>query len=387
MSAKRRICVVTGSRAEYGLLFWLLRELRDAPDVQLQLVATGMHLSPEFGNTAHVIEADGFAIDAKVEMLLSADSAVAITKSTGLGVIGFADAFARLRPELLVVLGDRFEILAAAQAAFLARIPIAHLHGGEATEGALDDGMRHAITKLSQLHFVAAEPYRRRVIQMGERPERVFNFGAPGLDQLRHLQWLDRTALETALGMSLQPPLFVVTYHPVTLQAGGPAQPVGELLAALDRFPNATIVLTYPNADESGRAVIGMIDEYARTRAPRVRAFVSLGQPNYLSLLRECSVVIGNSSSGLIEAPALRKATVNVGERQRGRLRAASVIDCAEHADAIAAAIDRALSAEFQTALAQVESQYGQGGASAAIATVLRTTPLDGLLRKGFRDL
>lgn len=387
MSARRRICVVTGSRAEYGLLFWLLRELRDAPDVQLQLVATGMHLSPEFGNTVRVIEADGFAVDAKVDMLLSADSAVAITKSTGLGVIGFADAFERLRPELVVVLGDRFEILAAVQAAFLARIPVAHLHGGEATQGALDDGIRHAITKLSQLHFVAAEPYRRRVLQMGERPERVFNFGAPGLDQLQKLQWLDRAGLEQELGMPLRQPLFIVTYHPVTLQAGNPAEPMGELLTALDRFPEATVVLTYPNADHSGRVVIGLIDEYAATRAPRVRAFVSLGQRNYLSLLRECSVVIGNSSSGLIEAPALRKATVNIGERQRGRLRAASVIDCAEQADAIAAAIQRALGDEFQAALARVESQYGQGGASVAIANVLRTTPLDGLLAKGFRDL
>jgi UDP-N-acetylglucosamine 2-epimerase (non-hydrolysing)/GDP/UDP-N,N'-diacetylbacillosamine 2-epimerase (hydrolysing) len=387
MSAKRRICVVTGSRAEYGLLFWLLRELRDAADVQLQLVVTGMHLSPEFGYTARTIEDDGFTVDAKVEMLLSGDSAAAITKSTGLGVIGFADAFERLRPDVLVVLGDRFEILAAAQAAFLARIPIAHLHGGEATEGALDDGIRHAITKMSQLHFVAAEPYRRRVVQMGERPERVFNFGAPGLDQLRNLQWLDRAGLEQALGMPLPQPLFVVTYHPVTLAERSPAEPMRELLAALDRFANASIVVTYPNADQNGRVVIGLIDEYVRTRAPRVRAFASLGQRNYLSLMRECSVVIGNSSSGLIEAPALRKATVNIGDRQRGRLRATSVIDCDEQADAIAAAIQRALGAEFQATLAGVQSQYGHGGASAEIVKVLRTTPLAGLLQKGFRDL
>lgn len=383
---RRRICVVTGSRAEYGQLRWLLHELREHPRAELQVVACAMHLSPEFGLTYREIEHDGFAIAAKVSMLLSDDSPVGIAKSTGLGVIGFADAFDRLRPDIVVLLGDRFEILAAAQAALIARIPIAHLHGGETTEGVIDEAVRHAVTKMASLHFVAAEPYRQRVLQLGEAPDRVFNVGMAGLDFLGHVDWIPRERLTGELGMPLAPPLFLVTYHPVTLDADGQAHAMGELLAALDEFPQASVVLTYPNADAGGRVLIELIEEYARSRQPRARAFPSLGHQRYLSVMRECDVVVGNSSSGLTEAPALRKASVNLGDRQRGRLKAESVIDSPEERGEIAAAIRRALSREFSEKLPQVRSLYGVGGASREIARILLETTLGGLVRKQFHD-
>lgn len=372
MTAARKICVVTGSRAEYGLLYWPMRAILEEPGLRLQVVATGMHLSPEFGLTWRQIEADGFAIEAKVEMLLSGDTPAAITKSLGLGVIGFADAFERLAPDLVMVLGDRFEILAAAQAALLARIPLAHVHGGELSENAFDDSVRHAITKMAQWHFVAAEPYRRRVVQMGEAPERVFNVGAPGLDHLTRTPWMSRQDLERELGMPLGTPLFLATYHPETLAGTSPEAAMGELLAALGRFPQATVVFTYPNADTGGRILIRMIDEFAARNRPRAGAFVSLGQRRYLSLMREADVIVGNSSSGLTEAPALHRATVNVGGRQDGRLKASSVIDCRSDAASIAEAIGRALSAEFRAALPGTTSLYGAGNAAAAIVARLR---------------
>lgn len=368
----RKICVVTGSRADYGLLFWLMKGIAADPALELQVVATGMHLSPEFGLTFRQIGADGFAIAAKVEMLLSADTPVAISKSLGLGVIGFADALERLRPDVVVVLGDRFEILAAAQAALLAAIPLAHIHGGERSEDAFDESIRHAVTKMAQWHFVAAEAYRKRVVQMGEAPENVFNCGSPGLDHLAHLVWLSRTELEQSLGMALGKPLFLVTYHPVTLSGESTLMPMGELLAALESFPEATLVFTYPNADTGGRAIIGCIDEFVAKHPKRAKAFVSLGQQRYLSLMRECDVVVGNSSSGLTEAPALGKATVNIGGRQAGRLKAASVLDAPERREAIHHAIHEALSEPFRNRLGETVSLYGGGGASQAIIARLR---------------
>lgn len=377
MRARRKLCIVTGSRAEYGLLYWLMKEIAADPDLQLQVIATGMHLSPEFGLTYQQIEADGFAIDAKVEMLLSSDTPVGIAKSMGLGVIGFADALDRLRPDTLVLLGDRFEILAAAQAALVARIPIAHIHGGESTEGAFDEGIRHAITKMAQWHFVAAGSYRKRVIQMGEVPEQVFNVGAPGLDHLANLQWLDRSELEAALAIPLRTPLFLVTYHPVTLHSESPVTAIEELLAALDQFPEATVIFTHPNADTGGRALIGCVDAWVGQHADRARAFVSLGQQRYLSLMRESDVMIGNSSSGLVEAPALKRATVNLGDRQKGRLKATSVIDAAEKQVAISAAIKKALSKEFRGTLADTVSLYGYGNVSVRIKDILKSAKLN----------
>ena len=376
MMAQRKICIVTGTRAEYGLLYWLMKEISDEDELELQIIATGMHLSPEFGLTYQQIEADGFSIDIKVEMLLSSDTPVGIAKSIGLGVIGFADALEQLKPNILVVLGDRFEILAAAQAAMVARIPITHIHGGETTEGAFDEQVRHAITKFAQWHFVAAEPYRQRVIQLGEAPDRVFNVGSPGLDHLQYMDWLDRPTLERSLGMNLRSPLFLVTYHPVTLDNQSPSIAMQELLAALDGFPEATVILTYPNADTGGRILIDQINRWVNQNQQRSKAFVSLGQQRYLSLVREVDVIIGNSSSGLTEAPALKKATVNIGDRQKGRLKAKSVIDTQECNQAIVAGIHQALSEEFQAMLASVKSLYGTGNVSRQIKEKLKVIPL-----------
>lgn len=385
MEAKRKICIVTGSRAEYGLLYWLMKEIAADKDLQLQVIATGMHLAPEFGLTFRQIEADGFVIDAKVEMLDASDTPLGIAKSMGRGVIGIAEALDRLKPDIVVVLGDRFEILAAAQAAMVARIPIAHIHGGEVTEGAFDEAIRHAITKMAQWHFVAAEPYRKRVVQLGEAPDRVFNFGAPGLDHLTTLQWIARAELESALGIKLGSPLFLVTYHPVTLKDESPVTAMEELLAALDESPRATVILTYPNADTGGRALIACIDAWVARHGERAKAFASLGQRLYLSLMREADVVIGNSSSGLTEAPALRKAAVNLGDRQKGRLKASSVIDAAENKANIAAAIGKALSSEFRSGLAGTISLYGSGNTSARIRNVLKSA--QPVLQKAFLDI
>ena len=384
---KRKICVVTGTRAEYGLLYWLMKEIKDDPDLELQLVATGMHLSPEFGLTYRKIEEDGFTIDEKVEMLLSSDTPVGIAKSIGLGVIGFADAVARLKPDILVVLGDRYEIFAAAQAAMTARIPIAHLHGGETTVGVIDEAMRHAITKMAHFHFTAAEPYRQRVIQLGEIPDRVLNYGAPGLDNLKKTNLLNRDDFEKAIDFQLGKLSFLVTYHPVTLSAEGPEKPFEELLGAIDHFPEAKIIFTKANADTSGRIINQKIDDYAERNPLRVKVFTSMGHLLYLSAIKNMDIVVGNSSSGLIEAPVLKKATVNIGERQSGRLRADSVIDCEEEEQAIVSAIIKGLSPGFKSILENVVSPYGQGDASLKIKEYLKKVSLQNVLMKQFYDL
>ncbi len=381
----RTVCVVTGSRAEYGLLFWLLKGIDADPRLRLQLAVTGAHLSPEFGLTVRQIETDGFTPDARVDMLLSTDTPVGIAKSIGLGVIGFADALDRLRPDLLVILGDRFEILAAAQAAMVLRIPIAHLHGGELTEGLIDEAIRHSLTKMSHLHFVAAEPYRQRVIQLGEAPERVWTVGATGLDAIRLASRMNRTELSESVGFDLTDPYFLVTYHPVTLDAA--ACGIAPLLAALAEFPEHRILFTGVNADPDNAPIRAAIAAFAADRPGRVHAAVSLGQQRYLSALAHADAVIGNSSSGILEAPSFRVPTVNIGDRQRGRLRAASVIDAAEDADSIAAAIRRALSDGFRSGLATMQSPFGDGHASERILEIIATHPLDSLLMKRFGDL
>jgi UDP-N-acetylglucosamine 2-epimerase (non-hydrolysing)/GDP/UDP-N,N'-diacetylbacillosamine 2-epimerase (hydrolysing) len=386
MTDKRKICVVTGTRAEYGLLYWLMKEIQADDALELQVIVTGAHLSPEFGLTYKVIEADGFEINEKIEMLLSSDTAVGITKSLGIATIGFADAYARLKPDIVVLLGDRYEILAAAQAAMVARIPIAHLHGGELTEGVIDEAIRHSITKMSQLHFVANEIYRRRVIQLGEHSDRVFNYGAPGLDNIHRLRLLDKNKLELAIDFKLKQTVFLVTYHPVTLYDNS-AQCMLYLLRALEHFPDASIIFTKPNADTNGRILIKMIDEYVENHPAQARAFISLGQTLYLSAVKNADVVIGNSSSGLVEVPALKKATVNIGDRQKGRLRAGSVIDCEEDEKQIIAAIHKALSPEFQDSLCDVVSPYGEGNASLRIKEQLKAVNLDGITIKEFYDL
>jgi len=385
MKPKLKICVVTGTRAEYGLLYYLIKEIGMDSDLELQIIATGAHLSPEFGLTYKQIEADGFKIDGKVEMLLSSDTSVGITKSLGLGVIGFADEFNRLKPDILVLLGDRYEILASAQAAMIAKITIAHIHGGETTEGCFDESIRHSITKMAQYHFVAAEPYRKRVIQLGEDPNHVFNFGAPGLDCLQHLKWLDRNSLEKSLSLPLKSPLFLVTHHPSTLSQQEPIKAMDELLKALDEFSTATIIFTYPNADTNGRALIERMKEWSTKNLNRSKICVSLGQQRYLSLMREADVIIGNSSSGLTEAPALKKATVNIGDRQKGRLKSSSVIDALEEKQSIVNAVNKALSDKFYKGLASTISLYGAGNVSVKIKDTLKTIQLQ--TQKSFFDI
>lgn len=383
----RKVCVVTGTRAEYGLLRGVIAGVQRSPTLQLQLIATGTHLSPDFGLTYREIEADGVAIDAKVEMLLSADTASGTAKSMGLGLIGFGDAFDRLRPDLVVLLGDRFEILSAASAALVAGIPVAHLHGGETTEGAFDESIRHAITKMSHLHFVAAEAYRQRVIQLGEAPERVFLVGGLGVDAIRQLSLLDRPTLEGMIDFQFGGRNLLVTFHPATLDAAGDAeQQMGELLAALEALPETHLIFTMPNADTGSRALIRMVDDFVAGR-PNSRAYASLGQLRYLSCLQLVDGVVGNSSSGLLEAPSLGVGTVNIGDRQHGRLKAESVIDCAPRRDAILQAIQRLYEPDVMRVAQARRSPYGQGGAAEKIVQVLAAQPLEGILKKPFHDL
>jgi GDP/UDP-N,N'-diacetylbacillosamine 2-epimerase (hydrolysing) len=382
----RKICVVTGTRAEYGLLVWIMRMIRDDDDLTLQIIATGMHLSPEFGLTYRQIEEDGFRIDHKVEMLVSSDTPTGIAKSMGLGLIGMADALNDLRPDILVVLGDRFEIFATVAAALVARIPVAHLHGGEKTEGAFDEALRHAITKMSHLHFVAAEEYRRRVIQLGEDPKRVHLVGGLGIDNIQRLKLLDRPALEESLDFQLGKKNLLITFHPATLENATASDQMAELLAALKELQDTHLIFTLPNADTDGRALIQMVHEFVATHS-HARAYTSLGQLRYLSCIAQVDCVVGNSSSGLIEVPSFRKGSIDIGDRQRGRVRAASVIHCEPTRQDIARALATLYSPGFQESLAGVENPYGAGGASERVVEVLKHHPLDHLVKKHFHDL
>lgn len=377
----RKVAVFTGTRAEYGLLYWLLKDLQQDSEIELQLLVSAMHLSPEFGMTYQQIEADGFTITEKVEMLLSSDSAVGTAKSIGLGVLGFADALERMKPDVLVVLGDRFEALAVTQAAMILRIPIAHIHGGEITEGAYDDAIRHAITKLSLLHFTSTEAHRNRVVQLGEHPSRVFNVGAVGLDHLQRSKMFPLAELSASLNFKLEQPYFLVTYHPVTL-ASEPAKASFEnLLKALDAFPQHQIILTYPNADDGGREIIPLLEAYAKQQPSRVLAIPSLGQKRYLSAVKYAAAVVGNSSSGIIEVPSFKVPTVNIGERQRGRLAAESVFSCTSNT----AAIIETLQIGLKSDLTQVVNPYGKGKASETILKQLKAADLS--VVKTFYDL
>ncbi len=387
MTVPRRICVVTGTRAEYGLLRSLIAGLRDDDAFDLQLIVTGMHLSPEFGLTWREIEADGVQICERVEILLSSDQGTGVAKAMGLGLIGFADAFARLQPDLLVVLGDRFEIFAAAAAAMVIGIPIAHIHGGETTEGAFDEAIRHSVTKMAHLHFVAAADYYGRVIQLGEAPERVFLVGALGVDAIKQLQLLDRARLEAELDFKLGDRNLLITFHPATLQQGQAIDQMQALLNALNTLPSSHhLIFTSPNADTGGRELASMIGRFVAVRK-NARAFTSLGQFRYLSCMRHMDGVIGNSSSGLIEAPTLGIGTVNIGDRQAGRLKAASVIDCHPQEEAIQAALQRLFSQSFRESLNNCKNPYGEGGATESILKILRTHSLNGLIQKSFHDI
>ena len=383
----RRICVVTGSRAEYGLLQGLIKEIQDSKDLELQLVVAGMHLSPEFGLTYREIEKDGFEISRTIDMQLTSDTSMGIAKSLGLGTIGFGEAFHALKPEILVLLGDRFELLAAASAALVALIPIAHIHGGELTEGAYDDAIRHSITKMSHLHFTAHEGYSSRVIQLGEQPSKVFCVGALGIDNIVTLPRLRKDEVEKFLGLSLEGKSLLVTWHPETLNPEITCEDFQNLLDVLRTYEDVRVVFTKSNADNEGRRINHMIDEFVSTCSKNVVAHTSLGRVRYLSTLKFVSGVVGNSSSGIIEAPSVQTGTVNIGGRQLGRLRAASVIDCQSDVTSIKKAIDTLFSSEFQSSLTNLSNPYGKGGVARKIVNVLKTCCLKGIVRKEFFDV
>jgi GDP/UDP-N,N'-diacetylbacillosamine 2-epimerase (hydrolysing) len=379
----RKICVVTGTRSDYGLLRWVMQGIKVDPDLSLQVIATGMHLSPEFGLTYREIEKDGFKIDRKVEMLTSSDTPIGIAKSIGLGLIGCSDALNELKPDLILVLGDRFEIFAAVSAALVARIPVAHLHGGEATEGTFDEALRHSITKMSHLHFVAAEEYRQRVIQLGEQPEQVFLVGGLGIDNIKRMKLLNRAEVEASLDFKLGPKSLLITFHPVTLEVSTAAEQMAELLAALATLKETQLIFTMPNADTEGRELIKLVEQFVAANT-NARAYTSLGQLRYLSCIAHVDGVVGNSSSGLTEVPSFKKGTINIGDRQRGRLQAASVINCEPTCQSITAAIERLSTTDFQLGLAQVHNPYGEGGASDKIIKILKKQAIDNITKKAF---
>jgi UDP-N-acetylglucosamine 2-epimerase (non-hydrolysing) len=377
MHKNMKVAVFTGTRAEYGLLYWLLKDINSDSDLVLQLLVSGMHLSYEFGETHTQIESDGFSIDEKIEILLSSDSPVGTAKSVGLGILGFSDALSRLTPDVLVVLGDRFEALAVAQTAMILRIPILHLHGGEITEGAYDDSIRHAITKLSYLHGTSTERYRERVIQLGESPDRVFNIGALGLDHLLRSRFMSLQELSQSLNFELNNNYFIVTYHPATLADEDAESTFIDLLDALDKFSDYQVIFTYPNADDGGRKIITLLKAYSEKNPRRSLLIPSLGHHRYLSALKFSSAVIGNSSSGIIEAPAFRVPTVNIGARQAGRLAAESVINCEPKKFSIVSAINMALSKDYKNPNNKISNPYGQGNASQQIIEILKSFSFD----------
>ena len=371
---KKKIAVFTGTRAEYGLLFWLLNDIKKDNELDLQLIVSGMHLSPEFGQTYRNIEQDGFVIDEKIEILLSSNSAEGSAKSIGLGVLGFTDALSRLCPDAIVILGDRIEALAAAQTAMILRIPVIHLHGGEITEGAYDDSIRHAITKLSFLHVTSTEEHRKRVIQLGELPERVFNYGAIGLDHIQRSKFMSIKELSNSLNFPINKDFVFVTYHPVTLGDEDPELTFKEILAALDKFSDLQVIISYPNSDDGGRGIIPLIKDYAAIQPNRVFSIPSMGHNNYLSAIKHATAVIGNSSSGIIEAPSLNTPTINIGIRQRGRMTAKSVIHSKPNKKAIASAIKKVLSKRYITPNDIIRNPYGNGNVSKKIVSMIKNT-------------
>ena len=380
----RKICVITGTRADYGLLYWLMKKIQEDHDLELQIIATGMHLSPEFGLTYQVIEQDGFRINAKVEMLLSSDTPVGLAKSIGLAVIGFADALDRLRPDIIVILGDRYEMLAASQSALVARIPVAHIAGGDTTEGAFDEAIRHSITKMAHLHFVTNAIAARRVRQLGENPKHIYNFGSPCIDQIQQLQLLSREELEKFLGYKFKQKNILITFHPVTLDIQPTSIQFQEILNALDKLGSEIgLIFTKPNSDTDGRIILQMIDDYVGSHNNSV-AFMSLGQLRYLSTIQQVDIVLGNSSSGIYEVPYFKKPTVNIGDRQKGRLQAGSIINCQPVSSSIVEAINEA----FIKDCSQTANFYGDGDSSIKILQILKqVSEPKNLLKKHFFDI
>jgi len=385
----RKISVVTGSRAEYGLLHWIIKGIQDASKLELQLIVTGTHLTPEFGQTVIEIEKEGFPIAEKIEMILAADSPTATASSMGIGMIGFAKAYERLQPDILVVLGDRFEILSAVAASIPFKIPVAHIHGGEITAGAFDESIRHAVTKMSHIHFAATKEYRDRLIQMGESPKNVYCFGAPGLDNITRLNLKGRDEILQDLDLPRDRKLGIVTYHPVTLAVEPIDYQMTELLGALKDFSEVYWIFTYPNVDTGGRVIIEKINRFIESLPDRAKCFISLGQLRYLSMLKHVDVMVGNSSSGLIEAPSFELPVVNIGDRQSGRIRACNVIDmkrCLK--EEILRGLTKAFSVEFIESLKGSVNPYGDGHTSDRVVKKLMTIPIDeNLIKKRFHNL
>ncbi len=384
----KKVCVVTGTRAEYGLLKPLIDKIDKDNDLELQLIVTGMHLSPEFGMTYNEIIDDGYKVNEKIEILLSSDTPVGISKSMGLATISFAEAFERLKPDMLVVLGDRFEIFAVCSSAVVAKIPIAHLHGGETTEGAFDEAFRHSITKMSYLHFTSTDEYKKRVIQLGENPKRVFNVGAIGVENIIKMELMSKDELEKSIGFNLRDSFSLVTFHPVTLESSTSEEQIKEVLNALDSIDDMKYIITKANSDSDGRIINRFIDEYCNNNKEKVISFTSMGYKRYLSAMKYCDMVIGNSSSGIIEAPSFKKATINIGDRQKGRTQAKSIINCKPIKNQIVESINYAKSNKFKSVLNNVVNPYGNGETSEKIIIEIKkvlNNPID--IKKSFYNI
>lgn len=384
---KKKICVFTGTRAEYGLLKPLMDEIKKDKDLKIQLIVSGMHLSPEFGLTYKEIEKDGFVIDEKIEILLSSDNSIGILKSMGLALIGFGQPLYKLKPDIILVLGDRFETFCMATAAMIINIPIAHLHGGEATFGLIDEAIRHAVTKMSHLHFTSTEEYRKRVIQLGESPDRVFNVGAIGIDNIKKLKLLSKKQLEKELNFTFNRKNLLITFHPVTLENNTAQKQFQNLLDALDEQKNTNIIFTKANADTYGRIINKMIDDYVLNNSNKSIAFTSMGQLKYLSTMQYVNAVVGNSSSGIIEAPSFKIGTINIGDRQKGRIKTSSVIDCKPEKKDIISAFKKLYSKKFQDNLKNVENLYGDGITAKKIIEILKKCDFKNLIKKNFYDI
>lgn len=384
----KKVCIVTGTRAEYGLLKPVIDKVHRSDVLELQLIVTGMHLSTEFGLTYKEIEEDGYPITSKIEMLLGSDTPVGITKSMGVAMIGFADCYDLNRPDIVVVLGDRYEMLTAATAAMVAGIPIAHIHGGELTEGVIDEPIRHSITKMSCLHFTTTEEYRKRVIQLGEQPQNVYNVGALGIENVKMVRLLDRKELEERIDFRFQHPTVMVTYHPVVLEKKSSGEQFQEILNVIDRHKEISVIFTKANADADGRIINQMIDNYVYKNRDRCKAYTSLGQLKYLSVLQFCNAVVGNSSSGIIEVPSFHIPTVNIGNRQKGRVRPGTVIDCGNNEAEIEAAVIRALSPEFNQTISDMGNPYEGEKTSETIVGEIQQSLCEGInVKKRFFDI
>ena len=382
----RKICVVTGTRAEYGLLYWLLKEIKADSELKLQLIVTGMHLSPEFGLTYKEIEKE-FKIDKKIEILSSSHTSLDICAEMAIVYEKFAPALAELKPDILVLLGDRYEIFGVAGVASIMQIPIAHIHGGETTQGAFDEAFRHSITKMSHIHFAATNEYANRIIQLGEEPSRVFNVGGPGIENIKKLNLLSKEEFEKSIKFKLAKKNILITFHPVTLENSSAREQFNELLNALDELDDTNFIFTKANSDTDGDVINKMIDEYVSQNPQKAVAFASLGQLRYLSAIKFVDIVLGNSSSGLLEVPSFKKATINIGDRQKGRARASSVIDVRPVKEEILAAIKRVYSKEFEQTLKDTINPYDGSNPSKKMVKILKETKLDGILKKKFYDI